>query len=142
MAKLNLEVGAFGDEVKNLHRKLISHGLAIPSSEVTRAFFGPRTRDAVLQWQRTYGLSATGIVDEQTDATLEAAPPSRGFEPQSSGPVAPPPAIHTADEGIFGREIRQTFAQAREAASKSATRNVIVNGTGVPVRYPFPSPTT
>ncbi len=142
MAKLNLGVGAFGDEVKNLHRKLIRHGLRIPSSEVDRAFFGPATRNAVLEWQRSHGLAVTGIVDEQTNATLDAAPPSPGFQPQDSGPVTPPPpALDTADEGIFGREIKQTFAQARDAASKSATRNVIVNGTVIPVRYPFPSPT-
>jgi len=141
MAKLNLEVGAFGDEVKNLHRNLISHGLRIPSSEVDRAFFGPATRDAVFRWQRSHGLPVTGIVDEQTNATLEAAPQPTSVQPQDSGPVAPPPALDTADEGIFGRQIKQTFAQARDAASKGATRNVTVNGAVVPVRYPFPSPT-
>jgi glycosidase len=141
MAKLNLEVGAFGDEVKNLHRKLIRHGLRIPSSELDRAFFGPATRNAVLEWQRNHSLPVTGIVDEITNAALETAPQPASVQPQSSGLVGPPPAIDTADEGIFGREIKQTFAQARDAASKSATRNVIVNGTVVPVRYPFPSPT-
>jgi len=143
MAKLNLEVGAFGEEVKNLHRKLIKHGLGIPSSELDRAFFGPATRDTVLAWQRNHGLPVTGIVDERTDATLEAAPQLPAFRPQDSGPVAPPPpaAFDTADEGIFGREIKQTFAQARDAASKRTMRNVTVNGTVVPVRYPFPSPT-
>ncbi len=142
MAKLQLAVGSFGGEVEDLHRKLIKHGLRIPSSELDRAFFGPATRNAVLEWQRSHGLAVTGIVDEQTNATLDAAPPSPGFQPQDSGPVTPPPpALDTADEGIFGREIKQTFAQARDAASKSATRNVIVNGTVIPVRYPFPSPT-
>jgi glycosidase len=143
MAKLNLEVGAFGDEVKNLHRKLINQGLRIPSSEVDRAFFGPATRDDVLEWQRKHGLPVTGIVDERTNATLETAPQPVSVQPQSPGPVAPPrtAALDTADEGIFGREIKQTFAQARDAASKRATRNVTVNGTVVPVRYPFPSPT-
>src|SRR4029077_16206960 len=135
MAKLNLEVGAFGDEVKNLHRKLIRHGLRIPSSELDRAFFGPATRNAVLEWQRTHGLPVTGIVDEVTNGALEAAPQPASVQPESSRPVAPqpPPVIDTADEGIFGREILQTFAQAREAATKSDTRNVIVNGTVVPV---------
>ncbi|MGA8478466.1 MAG: alpha-amylase family glycosyl hydrolase [Chthoniobacterales bacterium] len=143
MAKLNLGVGAFGDEVKNLHRKLIRHGLRIPSSEVDRAFFGPATRNAVLEWQRNHGLPVTGIVEDQTNATLEAPPQLPASQSQDSGPIAPPPLpiLDTADEGIFGREIKQTFAQARDAASKSTTRNVTVNGTVVPVRYPFPSPT-
>jgi glycosidase len=140
MAKLNLEVGAFGDEVKNLHRKLIRHGLRIPSSEVDRAFFGPATRDGVMRWQRSHDLPTTGIVDEQTNATLETAPQPASVQPQDSG-YAAPPALNTADKGIRGREINQAFAQVREAAAKRTTRNVTVNGTVVPVPYPFPSPT-
>jgi glycosidase len=141
MAKLNLKVGAFGEQVKNLHRNLSKHGLRIPSSEVSRTFFGPGTRDAVVRWQRAHGLPVTGIVDEVTNATLETAPQPASIQPQGPGPVAPPPAaLDTPDEGIFAREIRQTFARARDAASKSATRNVTVNGTVVPVQYPFPSP--
>jgi glycosidase len=143
MAKLQLAVGSFGDEVKNLHRKLIKHGLRIPSSEVDRTFFGPATRDAVLAWQRSHGLPVTGIVDEGTDATLATAPQSGSFQPQSPGSVAPPPTAvpGTAPEGIFAREISQTFARVREAAGQTTTKNVNVNGTVVPVRYPFPSPT-
>ena len=78
MAKLQLAVGLFGEEVKKLHRKLIEHGLEIPSSEVARAFFGPGTRYAVIQWQRNHGLPGSGIVDEQINATLETAP-KRGW---------------------------------------------------------------
>jgi peptidoglycan hydrolase-like protein with peptidoglycan-binding domain len=74
MAKLQLAVGSFGEEVKKLHRKLIEEGLEIRSSEVARAFFGPGTRYAVIQWQRNHGLPASGIVDERTNATLETAP--------------------------------------------------------------------
>jgi hypothetical protein len=111
MTKLQLAVGAFGEEVKDLHRNLAKHGLAIPSSEVTRAFFGPGTRDAVMRWQRTHGLPSTGIINERTNATLETAPQPASVQTQGRGAVAPPPAaLDTADEGIFGREIKQTFA--------------------------------
>src|SRR5258708_29777478 len=41
---------------------------------------------------------------------------------------------------IFASEIQQTFAQARDGATKGVTRDVAVNGKVVPVRYPFPSP--
>jgi glycosidase len=142
MAKLQLAVGLFGEEVQNLHRKLINQGLGIPPSEVDRAFFGPATRYAVMQWQRTHGLPVTGIVDERTNAALEAAPQSGSLQPQSPSPAAPPTtaAPGAAATDIFAREIRQTFAQAREAAAKRTTRAVSVNGTVVPVRYPFPSP--
>jgi glycosidase len=143
MAKLQLAVGAFGDEVKNLHRNLIRHGLGIPSSEVDRAFFGPATRDAVLKWQRNHGLPVTGIVDERTNATLEVAPRSVFFQTQNSSPVAP---SRTAVPGttlteIFAPEISQMFTQARNAAGEEATKEVTVNGRVVSVPYPFPSPT-
>ena len=143
MAKLQLAVGSFGEEVTNLHRKLIRHGLGIPSSEVDRTFFGPATREAVLRWQRTQGLPATGIVDERTNTTLEAAPQTGSFQPQSPSPAASPGTTTTgvASTEIFAREISQAFAQAREAAAKNATRAVNVNGTVVPVQHPFPSPT-
>jgi glycosidase len=140
MAKRQLSVGAFGDEVKNLHRNLLKNGLAIPSGEVDRGFFGPGTRDAVIQWQRTHSVPATGIVDERTGATLEAAPESGSVQPQSSAPVGPPRTM-SPEEGIFAREISKTLAQARDAAGESVTKDVIVNGAVVPVRYPFPSPT-
>src|ERR1700738_1288859 len=143
MGELKLEVGAFGDAVKKLHRKLIEYGLAIPSSEVNRAFFGPGTRDAVIQCQRTHGLPATGIVDERTNAIFGAAPKSDSFQPQSSAPVVPPRTAvpSSAPQEIFGREIADMFAQARAAASEWTTRDVTVNGKGVHVQYPFPSPT-
>src|SRR5262249_15484719 len=83
MAKEQLAVGSFGEEVKNLHLKLIKHGLGIPAGEIDRDFFGPATRYAVMQWQRTHGLRVTGVVDERTNATLEAAPHSSCLQPQS-----------------------------------------------------------
>ena len=143
MPKLKLEVGSLGEEVKNLHRSLAKQGFAIPSSELNRAFFGPLTRDAVIQWQRTHGLPTTGIVDERIKAALEDAPQPSSVQPQRVGPVAPPLTTVSGarPKGIFAREISRMFAQARDAAGKRTTRDVTVNGTVVPVRYPFPSPT-
>ena len=124
MAKLQLAVGSFAEEVKDLHRKLIEHGLVLPRSEVDRAFFGPATRYAVLEWQRKHRLAVTGIVDERTSATLEAAPPSASFQSQGPGAVAPPPAtLDTADEGIFGREFKQTFAVRTHEANRTLPPN-------------------
>jgi glycosidase len=142
MAKLQLAVGALGEEVKNLHRRLTAIGLNIPPSEIDRAFFGPATRYAVLEWQQKLGLPVTGIVDERTSASLDAAPQSDSLVPQSPGPVDAPRSTvsRTAPTDIFAREISQSFAQARDAASKRTTRDVTVNGTVVPMRYPFPSP--
>jgi glycosidase len=142
MAKLELAVGMFGEEVRRLHRELIEHGLAIPSNEVDRAFFGPATRYAILEWQQSHGLPATGIVDEQTNATLEVPPQSLPLQPQSPGPLdaARTAVTRSAPTDIFDREISRSFAQARDAANKGKTRDVTVNGRVVPVRYPFLSP--
>src|SRR5260370_12565543 len=157
-----LEVGAFGDEVRDLHRKLTKHGFEIPSSEIDRGFFGPGTRDAVVQWQRNHRLPVTGIFDERTNATLDAAPDSSPVQPSKPGPSSvsgakaplgsfPPqgpgslvPSRTAMPQGgpteIFGREIADMFAQARAAASKWTTRDVTVNGEVVHVQYPFASP--
>jgi glycosidase len=142
MAKEQLAVGSFGEEVKDLHQKLIKHGLGISAGEIDRAFFGPATRYAVMQWQRAHGLSVTGVVDGRTNAALEASPYSSCLQPQSPGPAAPArTAVPRTDvTDIFAPEIGQTFAQAREAAAIGTTRAVSVNGIVVPVRYPFPSP--
>jgi glycosidase len=137
MKDFPLEVGSFGDDVKDLHRKLIRHGLRIRSSEMDRGFFGPATRDAVIQWQRNHGLPASGVVEKRTNAALE-----REFPP--AGPLPESPATSRADSvpprSIFAPEIRQIVAQARDAASKKTTRDVTVNGIVTPVQYPLPSP--
>src|SRR5260370_37547777 len=80
-----LKVGSYGDEVRNLHRKLAKHGFEVPSSEVDRGFFGPGTRDSVVQWQRNHGLPVTGIVHERTNVTLDAAPDSSPVQPLKTG---------------------------------------------------------
>src|SRR5215470_14169078 len=87
MGELTLQVGAFGEEVKELHRKLVTHGLEIPSSEIDRGFFGPGTRDAVVQWQRNNGLPLSGIIDEHTNVTLDAALDSSPVQPPKTGPL-------------------------------------------------------
>jgi glycosidase len=50
-------------------------------------------------------------------------------------------ASRTAPTEIFARKIAEMLAQIRSASSKVTTRDVAVNGTVVPVRYPFPSAT-
>jgi glycosidase len=160
MKNPNLSVGASGDEVAELHRKLLALGFSISASELDRKFFGPATREIARECQRQSGLKVTGLVDEKTEAAIEAqmarrgnrgAAPSAVSSPATGGSLESTPASSqrriTVGESsggpmeIFGPEIADTFAQACSAASKRATRDVTVNGTVVPVRYPFPSPT-
>jgi peptidoglycan hydrolase-like protein with peptidoglycan-binding domain len=87
MSGTGLFVGAFGDAVNALQGTLQQLGLTIPASETTRGFFGPATRQALLQFQRTRGLPATGMVDQKTAALLQ------------SKASAPAPTIHSTSLG-------------------------------------------
>ena len=163
MKQLPLEIGSFGEEVKELQRNLAKHGFTLPVSELERGFFGPGTRNAVLWLQRVHRLPETGIVDERTKSTLCAGPVSSSSQPAGSGrshdlgstlpAVSTPlqssmPAVTTrttaipgAPREIFAPEVRRIFVQARDRARRKTTRDVTVNNRVVPVRYPFPSPT-
>jgi len=70
MKQPKLSVGAFGEDVARLHRKLIEHGSNIPTSEVERNFFGPATREAVRELQEKKGISPSGEMDVTTHAAL------------------------------------------------------------------------
>jgi len=91
MPNSNLSVGMFGDEVTDLHGKLIKHGFDIPAAEVDRKFFGPATRMAVQQCQAEHGLKVTGGVDEATATALDKALAERRLtEREVIPPVAQP----------------------------------------------------
>ncbi len=83
----NLSVGAFGDEVRNVHEKLRQHGFDLPAAEVERQFFGPETRDAITQFQREHGIKVTGLMDEATDAALRD-PSKRSSTSNIAGNIA------------------------------------------------------
>jgi peptidoglycan hydrolase-like protein with peptidoglycan-binding domain len=85
MADAPLSVGAYGSIVTRLHRFLQGQGFSLPASEVNRNFFGPATRQAVLEFQRRSGLPVTGVVDRETgNAMISLAAP---------GAPSPTPAL-------------------------------------------------
>jgi peptidoglycan hydrolase-like protein with peptidoglycan-binding domain len=107
MAGLNLSVGTFGDEVKDLHRKLTEHGFDISPAEVERKFFGPATREAVRECQKEHGLPATGVVDETTNAAIDTAIATKRTAP--SNPLSAIPTGSTvARRGNTDREVIAT----------------------------------
>ena len=69
-----LAIGAFGDEVADLHRKLRDNGFDVPASELERKFFGPGTRAAVGELQKTKGIKESCEVCEKTEALLNSQP--------------------------------------------------------------------
>jgi hypothetical protein len=75
MDEAPLSVGDFGPAVADLHRMLISSGLEVAATEVSRSFFGPSTREAVHEYQRRLGPPPppTGVVDAATRAATATA---------------------------------------------------------------------
>ena len=101
MSGTSLSVGMFGEAIKALQRQLQQNGLSIPGAEVARTFFGPATRQAVLQFQRANGLPASGVVDENTAKLLasgDPAPAANGPDPAAPTLGAPVPQIAAAAE--------------------------------------------
>src|SRR5262249_33439287 len=81
-----LGVGAVGNEVAQLHEDLKRRGLEVPATEVRRQFFGPGTRDAILQCQRDLGAACTGEVDESTSAVLSGTQAAKTTRPNAAIP--------------------------------------------------------
>ena len=69
----DLSLGMSGTEVGTLQEMLRQLGFHIPSAEIEAGFFGPGTREGVLQLQARNGLPPTGIVDAATAASLQSA---------------------------------------------------------------------
>ena len=84
-ASAGLHLVTFGDEVAVLHQCLAQRGYPVSAQDVTRKFFGPGTREALLEFQKRQRLDATGTVDAKTAAALSAPPPPPGV-------IAPRPA--------------------------------------------------
>lgn len=66
--KRSLSVGAQGEDVTNLQLFLICHGFLSEGNAI--GFFGPRTKTALMQFQKANGLAAVGIFGPMTRAKV------------------------------------------------------------------------
>src|SRR5262245_60641603 len=96
MANPPLLVGAYGDDVARLHRLLRQQGDQLPASAVDRNYFGAATRQAILVFQQTTGLPATGAVDEHTAHLLASGHTGSGAAGQ------PGPGLGRSTRGVPG----------------------------------------
>src|SRR5262245_5348715 len=114
MPDSRLSVGAYGDDVARLHEMLRKHGYDLPASEVTRSFFGAATRQAVQGLQQRSGLTASGALDEDTDAVLAAASPYSAAAAQPRPPAA-------MSESVVGRSVASTVRLSTTGATPPPT---------------------
>jgi len=66
-----LRVGSQGTDVTSLQRALIAAGITVPGG--ADGVFGAVTRQAVVNFQSSRGLPATGVVDQATSAALASS---------------------------------------------------------------------
>jgi peptidoglycan hydrolase-like protein with peptidoglycan-binding domain len=116
----NLSVGAFGDEVRDVHGQLRRHGFDLPATEAERQFFGPGTREAVSDFQREFGLKATGMVDVATTVALQGPSVLGTGEPGSTADSSQLPA---RSNGGSAPVIRNQQPAAGRATDYSARDN-------------------
>lgn len=84
--------GTISEAVRRLHTELMQRRFHVPRDEVARCYFGPGTRQAVMQFQRGAGLPLTGVADSRTIFALGV---SLAVEVVAAGPAPPgrePPA--------------------------------------------------
>lgn len=75
-----LKYGDQGDDVGELHQRLLERGLTVVQEELSQERFGPTTLSAVTAFQRREHLAVDGIAGPKTLAALRAAPKlSDGF---------------------------------------------------------------
>lgn len=81
-----LKVGDFGDEVARLHEALRSLGFEVSVQETRRKFFGPDTRKAIQDYQKSRGLDATGELDQKTISTFGSTKPEKTTDTVPAAP--------------------------------------------------------
>ncbi|GAW27440.1 peptidoglycan-binding protein [Carboxydocella sp. ULO1] len=83
--RIYLTLGSRGEQVKRLQQKL--NQLGFYQGPIT-GYFGTLTRTAVVKWQKSRGLAATGVVNQQAWTALMASQ-----NPVSRGVTATRPAV-------------------------------------------------
>ena len=68
--KRSLQVGASGQDVTNLQLFLIRHGFLADGNAI--GYFGPKTKNALMKFQKENGISAVGVFGPMTRAKASA----------------------------------------------------------------------
>ena len=137
MDMTRLSVGDSGSHVAYVHEKLRASGLTVPGDEIRRKFFGPVTRDAVLQYQAEHGLTPTGIIDQPTAESLDEESLSGGEasvtaeqtagKPRAAAPAHPQPHVAVAPVASKAGEMTPGAA-AQAPGSPTGVGTYVVKG--------------
>ena len=139
MSTLKRSVGTFGQVVVALQSTLRKLGHEVPQAEIDRTFFGPGTRKAVMQFQEDNGLRVDGIVDEQTNAAINAAvPTTSATDPATTSITAGPPifsgSVATVASGALARTPSMPGALRLYAAGDAvASLHLALTKIGFPI---------
>ncbi|MDT4292018.1 neuraminidase-like domain-containing protein [Methylomonas sp. MO1] len=121
MAEKIIKVGMMGNDVSALHQTLLSQGLTIPQSEAGRGFFGPATRNAVLEIQTRNQLPTTGQVDAATAAAIAKQPSTVAIAESAVTTNTMPSGIAAGNVGI-GSTLVTGISAANSAAALGSVR--------------------
>ena len=137
MDMTRLSVGDSGSHVAHVHERLRACGLTVPGDEIRRMFFGPVTRDAVIQYQAEHGLTPTGIIDQPTAESLDEESLGGGEssvtaeqtagEPGATAPAHPQPHVAVAPVASKAGEVI-AGAAAQTPGSPAGAGAYVVNG--------------
>ena len=103
----NLSLPMDGEDVKLLHRELSQLGYAIPPQEVEKGLFEKGTHEAVLMFQQTRNLRATGVVDETTAKAINDSFIVQGTVRQENQKPLPDAIVRA-----FDKDLRQVLAKS------------------------------
>ena len=96
-----LSVGSQGENVRELQQELVDAGITVPGG--ADGVYGPATEQAVIDFQNSQGLPATGEVDEVTAAALDGDDAGSAGTSTGSGLAlgATGPAVTTLQEQLI-----------------------------------------
>jgi len=97
----DLSIEMNGEDVRLLQSELLQLGFRISPAEIQRHFFGPVTREVVLEFQHRHGLGTSGVVNERTAVRLNAEVDALHRPPPPPSPDEPP-----TDDRIFTVQVQ------------------------------------